>query len=125
MNWKQFLKPNKKKIAIFVALVILIFVSVMIYELSKPFGSTLCDTEECSIEREAMYARENLNDTLFLLTASPFLAILLSLGDLAHSNYGLYEALSWILFILSFVYWYVISCLIFWIYDNFRKVKKK
>lgn len=125
MNWEQFLKPNKKKILIFIALVILFILSMMIYFLSRPISETSCTTEECKIEREAMYARRNLNDTLFLLIASPFIAVafLFTWTNLIYTNPEFYNALDIILFILSFFYWYILSCIIVWIYDKFRKKK--
>lgn len=117
MNWKQFLKPDRRKIVLFVLLAILFIFSIMIYLSSIPPGA-LCTTEECKIER----ARQDLIDILFLLIVSPFLVLDEYLvGYIPEFS----NALNLIAIILSFFYWYILSCFIVWIYDRFRKKNKK
>jgi len=99
MNVKQFLKPDWRKVFI----IAIIFI-VLIYLSFTPFlGSSPIFTQTLGV-------------IIFLFLAFPIVFLnFLKLGIFAFL-FG---------FILSILFWYLITCLIFWIYDKFRKVKKE
>jgi membrane protein implicated in regulation of membrane protease activity len=86
MNWKQFLKPDWRKMVLFVILLIL------------------------SLLYEWPCTRSSVCRGLIFSYATKFF-----LSD----NYDIL----WVQFVLNIVIWYLLSCLIVWIYDKFRKRK--
>jgi hypothetical protein len=99
MNWKEFLKPSKKKIAIFIVTIILSF----LYR-TPPYDSLLIFTYILNLP------------ILFLDYLSNIFNIF---GNLPSEKFEILVTL--IFFILTFFYWYLLSCLIVWIYDKLKK----
>jgi phosphatidylserine synthase len=97
MNWKKFLKPDWRKIVIFVILFVIGFITFLI---SSSFGVRV------------------IPDSATEVLIAIFLPTIFITQFLGSSNIGF-------ILILTMVYWYILSCLIVWIYDRFRKVKKK
>jgi len=106
MNWKQFLKPDWRKITIFVIIILpSIIVEACVNNLlscqliSASFGYVL---------------------VLFTLLVFPIFLLFKIIGIP-------YQAfLPWVLvLIINLLYEYILSCLIIWIYDKFRKKNKK
>jgi hypothetical protein len=92
MKWKEFLKPDKKKIVltvIFPVLTITIYISAWLF--GQMFKSGVLFV---------------ILINLFMIFAFPYFSIGSELVGL----------------ISSFIYWYLLSCLIVWVYG---KVKKK
>jgi len=85
MNWKQFLKPDWRKVVIFIIFLIIFL----------PFKSGISIGE--------LY----------------WPAIGLPLPIYAE-NYFIYFGL-----IFDLIFWYIVSLFIVWVYDKFKKVKKK
>jgi len=100
MNWKQFLKPNWKKIVIF--LIIAYLGSAFIF---SGYGEHI---EFIKIIPTPLYWILFFTfDIMFLILVS-----FIRNGELC--------------LFLSIFYWYLLSCLILWIYDTyFKKLKKK
>jgi hypothetical protein len=103
MNWKQFLKPNWRKSVLFIIIAILgSFFILYGMNFSGRLGLSVFD----------LYSILFVILNLFLLIIpilSPFFNI-----------FAIFIGL-----ILNFFYWYFLACLIVWIYDKFRKPKKK
>ena len=101
MNWKKFLKPNPKKVTLFVALAPALYFTAFFFGCffvgAKPIVKLF--EPECSYP---------LDEFLIITLGSPADMIF----NYLHVN---------VIFI-DFIYWYLLSCLIIWIYD---KVKKK
>lgn len=93
MNWKEFLKPDWRKIVIFVILFVMLIIIANLYP-PKLIPSWL----------------ENLNIIFYFPDFFIFEILKLSISTVIF------------LFILDLIYWYLLSCLIVWVYD---KVKKK
>lgn len=115
MNLKKFLKPNWRKIVIFA---IIFFISILTSKMDYISGELVA----------------------FFIIFNPILLLPLFLLLGGCSNVQLGDRLSLfggvkfcpgginflIGIILSIFYWYLLSCLLLWIYDKkFRKVKKK
>jgi hypothetical protein len=95
MNWKKFLKPDWRKILLTILIGILAFLIFM---------ETGIYCKPCASETECVCPY-----SLPQLLSFPIFIIW------AQSN-------DWIIISSSILYWYILSCLIVWIYD---KVKKK
>jgi len=103
MNWKQFLKPDWKKIVIFV---VLIFIGVY-------FGFLFNIAVSAAIPKDRAYCidlqAETLNSNIFTYILIPFTTLL----------YGtICEKITLIL--INLPYLYLISCLIIWIYYKIK-----
>jgi len=99
MDWKEFLKPTKKKIAILIVIIILCF----LYR-TPPYSALMIFT----------YI---LNLPFFLVDSIS--KIFNIFGNLPSEKF---EILLIIIFlILIFFYWYLLSCLISWIYNKLKK----
>ena len=96
MNWKQFLKPNRRKIIVGLLFFVLISLSLPTYSFKAPtYGIPL----------EFYYVGHNPSSTFCQLPPCPE---------------------PWFNFpnlLIDLVFWYILSCLIVWIYDKFRKKK--
>jgi len=100
MNWKQFLKPDLRKIVIFV--VLLVLSEIGFYKYWTVGGS---------------YDIILLSFIIIFVKRSSFSC---GLDDNCWNN-SFYVAE-----VLNIVFWYLLSCLVVWIYDKyFKKVKKK
>ena len=96
MKIKQFLKSDWRKIVItIVFFIISIFTAYLYVKLSYP--SWLMNLDKV------------------LLFPSFFILEILNLRNTPNG----------VLYFFNFIFWYLFSCLIIWIYDKFRKVKKK
>jgi len=94
MNWKQFLKPNWRKILIFV---ILIF-------LSSFFIWNFLPVEWMGIGFPIPFYEMQWGAPAFGISQQPVETSINSIGLIA-----------------DIIFWYLMSCLIVWFYDKFRK----
>jgi hypothetical protein len=112
---KQLFKPDWRKIVIFVIILILSNIPFIGYfeEIIEPTVMPYHDYDFVNVFNPI------LNPIFWLWggkTDTPLAYV--SYSGLGNSYY--------ILMILNVVYWYILSCLIVWIYDKyFKKVKKK
>jgi len=98
MNWKEFLKPDWRKIVVFVILFILSsFISAYFNTIYSAIG--FCSSIKAG----------------FPLAFNTEISGIECGGD--SSNFDIFS------FILDIIFWYLLSCLIVWIYDKFRKKK--
>ena len=99
MTLKQFLKPNWRKIVIFVLILI-------IFSFAPIWTTIRCSTWECGPGP----------------TTSSFFGSVESMANKEFFDFGYFTP--WIsIFFGSIAISYLLSCLIVWIYDNFRKKK--
>jgi hypothetical protein len=91
MNWKEFLKPSWRKIVLTVVLLILGLIYVGWVESCIPYPCF-----------GGPYSDRGF--PLIWLRSSSFSA-----------------SINWINFFLDIVFWYLLSCLIIWIYDKFKR----
>ena len=102
MKWKEFLKPDKERIVLFV--VALFFLSIFFR--FSPMGNTLG------------YKPSLLDEILVKLWVVAFLINLLP-GTIFWPFYN-----NPVIFIILFIiFWYLISCSIVWVFDHRRKEK--
>jgi len=100
MKWKEFFKPNFKRIIIFA--IIFIFSVLTIKEPPKgccsccPIWAGLCIASCCSC---------------YNAVAWPYFLIA--------------QTMDFFGIIISIIYWYLLSCFIVWIYDNYKIGRKK
>ncbi len=87
MNWKQFLKPDRRKIITIIILLILLALTIPFIMYYSPL----------------------------MFTIIPMLIIFPIFFDV--NNYSK--------IILLIAYWYLLSCLIVWVYDKLFRKKKK
>jgi len=127
MDIKQFLKPDKRKIVIFVVITILF---LTLYYLTE------------KLNKEACYSHEVIGGAVFIgglcdFRLLPLLIIFNPIIGFTHYVNGaiipkpeigqnLTNLIGLSLFnaILTLPYYYIISCLIVWLYDKFRKKKE-
>lgn len=96
MNFKQFLKPDWRKIVIFFILMILsIFSFFHMTLVSLPFAVV-----------------PSLWDVLASVLAPSLVVI-----------YGFYFPYSVLIILITIIYWYLLSCFIVWIYNRIKKKK--
>jgi len=125
MNWKQFLKPDKRKIVVFLILSAFIYLTYFMIrklDLYQPQNTYL------AIIFGIIFLLPN-----FILTSILFLITFFYANAMTPTEFGLFKisntykiissAFSIIGWILVIIYWYILSCLIVWIYDKFRKRK--
>ena len=111
MNWKEFLKPDWKKIVVFVVLFII----------SIPIPSLFPN----------LFYNLGKNDfgvryPVFYLYGTPFGFYYIPSPVAELTPEGAPQPyFDFMGFIGNVIFWYLLSCLIIWIYDKFRKVKKK
>ena len=96
MNWKEFLKPDWKKIVIFVILFILFS-----FLMNNPFYI------------------EDKGFPLVYLDFAVYGPSLLASGTLIDYRGPIFSIMN---LVVDFIFWYLLSCLIIWVYN---KVKKK
>jgi len=104
MNWKEFLKPEWKK----VILVIFLFVS------STGLTRFLGDVHNVYRDNVVL----NILDYIFM---APF--ILFTPLDSLIPTVEILAIIGWLEFIALIFYWYILSCLIIWIYNEVKKKK--
>jgi disulfide bond formation protein DsbB len=106
MNWKKFLKPNKRKIVVTISLVLIGFLEIL---------------QNWPIEPPIWW---NYWINFFILI--PVLPIIFTapFSVLYNPNAPAMLGFSLIGWIIIVFWSYFLSCLIFWIYDKFRKSKK-
>ena len=128
MNFKQFLKPDWRKIVIFVLIVIFSFIinytenylenNAVHCEFVLPVGADSCQIIDYPKPITFFVALS------YLILWSPSETIFLTfyetlIGNLMRQNLIVFS-------IPSLIFWYLLSCLITWYYDKyFKKVKKK
>lgn len=98
LNWKKFFKPNRKKIITFIIFMILGTVSI---------GFNTCFDGSLTCSTFPWYILHVILNFFFIIPISNLISIFI------------------ILFLIEPIYWYLLSCLLVWILDKFRKVKKK
>lgn len=102
MDWKQFLKPDWRKIVIIILIIFFLFLGRLI---------------------EIPIKIENFLGSFFLFLISPIL--LFSSCATIGGQISLFCQISTLVgFIILPIFWYLLSCLIVWIYDKYRKKKK-
>jgi len=120
MNWKQFLKPDWRKILI----TIIIFSTIFYFITSLLMAKPPCMTSRCTgtnIDRSELpqyvcgICDVNVKQNDHLIG----IIIYLISPSLLTYNLGNFD-----FFIIELIYYYLLSCLIVWIYDKI-KVKKK
>jgi hypothetical protein len=106
MSWKEFLKLSKEKKITLLAIIFIFFILTLFLGLFLEYYSSM-------IFLYLLY--------FYAIFPGPFF-ILLMMSDLP-------VPLDIIAFIMGIIlvifYWYFLSCFIVWIYDKFKKVKKK
>ena len=119
MSWKEFLKPTSKKITWTVCIgVVTIFILLLPHGISSGFDTT-------------DFVSILLSPPLgILFNYNVFYALLNGVVPKDSWNYTLLNGnipndLFLLGLCLSIFYWYLLSCLIVWIYDKFRNSKKK
>jgi hypothetical protein len=114
MNWREFFKPDWRKSGIFL---ILFVVSPLIFFLNLSSFSMQERLRMIGYDLGAVIAIK-----LFYLLDYVLNLVFLTLTAASNGN-GDIMLLG---IALNIIYWYLISCLIVWIYDKlFRKVKRK
>jgi hypothetical protein len=98
MNWKKFLKQDWRKIVIFV---VILFFSLILFIFLNLTGG-LPPTDE-------QIAQRNLISSILMIINWPLNII------------GENSIINLILLVLDFVWIYLLSCLIVWIYDKLKK----
>jgi len=126
MNLKQFLKPDWRKIVVFVVLAILTFGSKIISDMY----TKVCACYEiggCVCEPRSIVGI--ISDASYIILFLPIAFVDLNVHYLIQGGLG--EVLNFLSFwiyiklIIGGIWLYLISCLIIWIYEKFKKVKKK
>jgi len=124
MKLKEFLKPDWRKIAIFVSVIVFSFIIQYLEstdlncEMILPAGYERCDGWIYHYPRfldtfvEFSYSLWMPSELIYLIFYET------SLGKLMWQNIIIFS-------IPSLIFWYLLSCFIVWIYVKFRKVKKK
>jgi hypothetical protein len=121
MNWKEFLKPNWRKIVIFVIIGI-ISVLILAYYTFMNTCAGGCVSPNCG----QLHCRIRIT-TLILIPSFPLLTTnFTNVGDDVNVELSFWSlGPNWqVVLVTSIIYWYLLSCLIVWIYDKFRKPKK-
>ena len=112
MNWKKFLKPDWRKIVVFVIIFTLICLGFLnSYFCPHIMGGPLIIEKNSRILYDSFCSSTN-----FLGAFVTYLYNLNSFSNIINLSISI---------IVSLIILYIISCLIVWIYDKFRKVKKK
>ena len=93
MNWKQFLKPDRKKIIVFFVFVFII----LLYLLFGPIFPIVGD----------------------VLLSIPLFSLMCPVFGSSNSIFCLIQNI--LVIIIIPLYWYLLSCLIVWLYDKVRK----
>ena len=120
MNWKQFLKPTLGKIVIFIAFGIISFLILTYYTFVNTCAGG-CVDPNCP----QLHCRMQTTN-LMLMPSFPLLSTnFINIGDEVNVErdwpLGSNTPAVWI---TSIIYWYILSCLIVWIYGKFRGKKK-
>jgi hypothetical protein len=138
MGWKEFLKPDKRKVAVF-------FIICCVYLVLASLFAIILNAQTPSPPYEAISPLEAYPYVifvifiirLFLLPGSSILGIIQfwimvhysrsmsieEFGKFIHSDIFVYTStlLSILGWILNLIYWYCLSCLIIWAYDKLKK----
>ena len=129
MNLKKFLKPDRRKIVIFL---VLSGFTLTLYSIVRKLDLYQMQNIYLTLTFGIIFFLPNfiLNSILFFITFYYSSSIgPMEFGFLKESNEfkiisSVANVIGWV---LSIFYWYILSCLIVWIYDKSksRKVKKK
>jgi len=129
MDWKEFFKPNKKKIIVFAILAILAFSSVYFIDdkLSEGEGCRLQCCAFKSIRIPFFPVQAKLNGCV--AWDREYIAIYddgtLAIGG-RNTLYHVIEGPQYYVIIpLSIIYWYLLSCIILFGYNKYKKTSKK
>ena len=134
MNWKQFLKPDWRKIAIFAVFIILFLFteklvkeSILYYFSNQCLGGPCdgCMGNVCTFGSIKIYFYNNFEIKLLpLVILDPF-RLFLDYRFFIPWNYedNSTFSLGYIIYPITIFYSYLLSCLIVWVYDKFRKKK--
>lgn len=107
MKFKHFLKPDKRKIAVFVIFIILSFIFPL-------------------IPIEVIYLTQNLKYISGKLPPSPLITFMTIPGFYVYwyGWYGTEYIVNSIFLIIMLIFYYLFSCLIIWFYDKTRGKNK-
>jgi len=108
MNWKEFLKPDWKKI---VLTIIIGFITFLIFITSGSFYSPS--------------PPPTIMDVVLLILAYPPLILFSIIPEGVSIPLFILNNILWISFIIELPYWYLISCFIVWFYNEKKKVSWK
>jgi hypothetical protein len=114
MNWKQFLKPDHRKIAVVFTILFLEFVWALIYYTPEPWSSPSFNYNSCCRNGLSEYTNKIGCIPLPNMTQEEFC---LMLKDESEKE----SLQSSIIFIIDLVTVYLLSCSIIWIYEKIRK----
>jgi hypothetical protein len=101
MSWKQFLKPDRRKIIFFI--IFSIYDVYFYFTGACPMGNIISNCAKIA-------------DMFTLIYITPVYLV-----NLFYPPHDLFSA--FYLLFLAFAYHYIISCLIVWIYDKYKKRK--
>jgi len=121
MNWKEFLKPDWRRIVIFLVLTTIFFVDNFYSSMSRhPCPLPLCSNPISLPWRSCPVCSIRFSDYLSgIIYYAIYPSVLLY-------YFPSISSLTVILLAIQLIYFYFLSCLIIWIYDKkFKKVKKK
>ena len=96
MNWKGFLKPDKRKIVVLIIILLFISLDILFGHITGIIGDILL-----KIPFFTLFCPSFGISSIFCLIQNIIAIIIIP------------------------IYWYLLSCLIVWIYDKIRKGKKK
>ena len=124
MNWKQLLKPVWRKIAIFIILFLL--TNYFINGIRNPFlafNLTYGPVDRLGYPFIFIY---EISSSFERPLEIPTVIRYFPIGTIIlQENTVHILGLDIFLLLIDIVFWYLFSCLIIWIYDKFRKPKKK
>ena len=116
MEWKEFLKPNKSKIIVFIIVILLAFIATRQFLRTLEFDSNPCDTYTADVGYYLpLYLPVTLVDGIYnTIYCKDFMCDSHSMCKRIPSYLYYFE------FILEFIYLYLISCLIIFIYTKIK-----
>ena len=127
MKWKQFLKPDWRKIVIFI--ILSVFISLLGLNFTSIFNLYQIENIFVAIIFSIIFLLPS-----FVLKSIQFIISLYYANILSPLEFGtlkasgtltnlflIFSIFGWV---LDIIYWYILSCLIVLIYDKFRKKKK-
>lgn len=132
MNWKEFLKPDWRKVLIFVVIGFLVFIDTWRYETSEK--GIWVEDKSYEISKTIVVGIRGASSCYHVPTSfkePPVRICTFSLNPLIWlfpnvkinvEGGMLYIKLLIATYLIPLLYWYLLSCLLIWIYD---KVKKK
>jgi len=122
MNWKQFLKPDWRKIMVFVIFLILTSLTFFCSFTAK-ISSLITDLSPWDLtcmSYTTLFFGSKLEPSVLGLLGNVIGSLLIIINIVPFYLVAFNNLLGTFVWIL---YWYLFSCLIIWIYDKFRKRK--